>query len=86
MKVELQLFGAFRQYQAAPTVVLDVADGASIAALREAVDAYGKAHWPAFQPALLARSAFASEARVLRDGEGLPVDGKMAVLPPVSGG
>ena len=86
MKVELQLFGAFRQYQAEPMVALDVADGACVAALREAVDAYGKTHWPAFQPALLARSAFASDTRVLRDGEALPADGRMAILPPVSGG
>ena len=66
--------------------IRDRPEGARIADLREAVDAYGKAHWPAFQPALLARSAFASDTRVLRDGEVLPADGKMAVLPPVSGG
>ena len=86
MKVELQLFGAFRQYQAEPMVALDVADGACVAALREAVDAYGKTHWPAFQPALLARSAFASDTAVLRDAQPVPAGVDMAVLPPVSGG
>lgn len=86
MKVELSLFGAFRQYQPSAQLTLELADGACVADLRDAVDAHGKAHWPAFQPALLARSAFASDTRVLRDGEVLPTDGKMAVLPPVSGG
>ena len=86
MRVELQLFGAFRQYQTQPMVALELPEGACIADLRDAVDAYGKTHWQAFQPALLARSAFASDTRVLRDGEVLPADGKMAVLPPVSGG
>ena len=86
MRVELQLFGAFRQYQTQPMVALELPEGACIADLRDAVDAYGKTHWQAFQPALLARSACASDTRVLRDGEALPADGKMAVLPPVSGG
>lgn len=86
MKIELSLFGAFRDYAPSAQVVLDVGEGMQVADLRAALEAYGRAHWPAFNPALLARSAFASETTVLRDGEPLPADGKMAILPPVSGG
>ena len=86
MRVALSLFGAFRDYQPTAQLTLDVADGARVADLREAVASYGQAHWPTFQPALLARSAFASATCVLRDGDGIPADGQMAILPPVSGG
>lgn len=86
MNVELSLFGAFREYDAGASIQLELVEGARIADLRAAVQAYGEAHWPDFKPGLLARSAFASETTVLRDAEAVPADGKMAVLPPVSGG
>ncbi|WP_338064836.1 MoaD/ThiS family protein [Thermomonas paludicola] len=86
MKVELSLFGAFRDCDPTAQVALVLPEGARVADLRAALDAHGRARWPGFNPALLARSAFASETRVLRDAEALPADGKMAVLPPVSGG
>ena len=35
---------------------------------------------------LLDYSAFADQQRVLRDHEALPDDGRVAILPPVSGG
>lgn len=86
MDVEVKLFGAFRDCQSQPQLRLTLPDGATIADLRAALDAHGRAHWPAFKPALLARSAFASESCVLRDGEAVPAGVSMAVLPPVSGG
>lgn len=86
MKIELQLFGAFRAMQTAPVLTLELADGSSVAALRAALNAYGAQHWPNFRSGLLAASAFASDAMVLREQEPLPADGRVAILPPVSGG
>lgn len=86
MNVELSLFGAFREYDAKASIRLELADGACVKDLRAAVQAYGESHWPGFKSGLLARSAFASETAVLRDAEPVPADGRMAVLPPVSGG
>jgi molybdopterin synthase sulfur carrier subunit len=86
MKIEVRLFGAFRDYDPAAVVHLELPDDARVADVRAALDAHGRAHWPGFQPALLQRSALASENTVLRDHEALPANGRMAVLPPVSGG
>jgi len=86
MKIEVQLFGAFRDYDPNASVQLEVSADARVADVRAALDAHGRAHWPQFQPALLGRSALASDSAVLRDHEALPLDGRMAVLPPVSGG
>jgi len=86
MKVEIRLFGVFRDYDPTSLVRLEVADDARVRDVRAALDAHGRAHWAGFQPALLQRSALASDEAVLRDHEALPADGRMAVLPPVSGG
>ncbi|WP_147652626.1 MoaD/ThiS family protein [Vulcaniibacterium gelatinicum] len=86
MKIELNLFGALRQYTPAAAVTLEVADDARVADVRTALRAHAEAYWPGFHSGLLARSAFASETTVLREGEPVPADGRMAVLPPVSGG
>lgn len=86
MDVHVKLFGAFRDCQPEPQVVLTLADGALVADLRAALEAYGRMHWPTFTPALLARSAFASDTAVLRDTQPVPAGVGMAILPPVSGG
>jgi molybdopterin synthase sulfur carrier subunit len=86
MKIDLALFGAFREFEPAGRVAFDVPDGADVAQLRGAFDAYASAQWPAYEPKLLAVSAFASESTVLRDRDPVPADGRVAVLPPVSGG
>jgi len=86
MNIELRLFGAFRDYDSSACIQVEVPDGARVADVRAALDAYGRARWPGFQPALLQRSALASDDAVLRDHEAIPADGRMAVLPPVSGG
>lgn len=86
MKVQLSLFGAFREFEPAGRIELDIAEGADIAQLRAGFDAFARERWPGFRPGLLASSAFASENAVLRDHEPMPADGRVAVLPPVSGG
>lgn len=86
MNIELSLFGAFRQYEPTARLCLEVADGATVADVRQGVERYAREHWPGFPPGLLRASAFASEQCVLRDAEPVPADGRMAVLPPVSGG
>lgn len=85
MTIELSLFGAFRQYEPAARIRLDI-DGGTVADVRAALERHAAAHWPELRPGLLQASAFASESRVLRDGEPVPEDGRMAILPPVSGG
>lgn len=85
MRVELSLFGAFRDLEPRGSVALDV-DGEHVRDLRVALEAHASARWPAFQPGLLAVSAFASEESILREDDRLPADGKVAILPPVSGG
>lgn len=86
MKVEVSLFGAFRDYEPDARVTLDVPAGAHVADLRDALSAHGRAHWAGFKDGLLQRSAFASESCILRDHEPLPEDGRIVVLPPVGGG
>ncbi|MBK6727674.1 MAG: MoaD/ThiS family protein [Xanthomonadales bacterium] len=86
MIVQVSLFGAFRQFDPAAQVTLTMPEAATVADLRRALGTYAESHWPEFKPGLLARSAFASDREVLRDGDALPADGRMAVLPPVSGG
>ncbi|QNN46260.1 MoaD/ThiS family protein [Thermomonas brevis] len=86
MKVEVKLFGAFRDHQPDARVALELAEGATVADLRRALETHAAAHWPAFNPKLLAYSAFASDRAVLREADPIPADGQMAVLPPVSGG
>ncbi len=86
MKVEVKLFGAFRDHQPDGCVHLELAPGARVDDLRLALEAYASAHWPAFCPKLLKYSAFASEKAVLREADPVPEDGRMAVLPPGSGG
>jgi len=86
MRIELRLFGAFRELDSSAQINLEIADGARVSELRKAVLAYGEQHWPEFRAGLLLRSAFASEVAILRDGDLVPVQGQMVLLPPVSGG
>ena len=83
--IEVQLFGLFRDLEPQARMRLEV-DGERVGDLRVAVVAHARAHWPAAACALVARTAFASESSVLRDGDPLPDTGAMALLPPVSGG
>lgn len=86
MKITISLYGAFREYDPRGSVELELAEAAKVGDLRAAFAAHGQAHWPAFKPGLLAASVFASESTLLRENEALPANGRVAVLPPVSGG
>ncbi len=86
MRIELSVFGAFRDFVPEGHMALDVGEGTDVGSVRAAFAAHAAAHWPTFNSGLLASSAFASEVAVLRDADPVPADGKLAVLPPVSGG
>jgi molybdopterin synthase sulfur carrier subunit len=86
MNVVVQLFGAFRDLQSQAQVNLELPATARVADVRRALAEHAQARWPDVPPGLLSRSAFASESAVLRDEDAVPADGRMAVLPPVSGG
>ena len=86
MKIEISLFGALRECEPDARLQLDLADDAGVAGLRAALAAHAQSHWPAPRAGLLGKCALADERSILRDGDALPVDGRVAVLPPVSGG
>ena len=86
MKITLQLFGRFREFSAAPEIALDLPGVSTVAEFRAAFDAWAGAHWPGYAPALLKASAIATESTLLRADSPLPADGRLALLPAVSGG
>jgi len=85
VEIELELFGALRGLEAGDRLRLPV-DGAQVADLRTALQTHAAAHWQGASASLLASCAFATSSDILRDAQPLPADGRMAVLPPVSGG
>lgn len=86
MRVSIRLFGAFRQFQTDDILELDCPGAHTVADVRGTLDAYGLAHWPGFTSGLLRTSAFATEEELLRAGSAIPADGRLAIIPPVSGG
>lgn len=86
MKIEISLFGALRECEPDARVHLDLDDAARVADLRVALKAHAQTHWSAPRASLLGKCALADERNILRDGDALPADGRVAVLPPVSGG
>ena len=86
MKITLQLFGRFREFSAEPEIALELPGIATVAEFRAAFDAWARAHWPGYAPGLLQASAIATESTLLRADSALPADGRLALLPPVSGG
>jgi molybdopterin synthase sulfur carrier subunit len=84
MRIEIKLFGSYRQFQEQASLALEVADGATVGAVRQALAAHAAAHWPTFPKDLLKATALASDEAVLLDSERAPHS--LAVLPPVSGG
>ena len=84
-QVTLQLFGAFSELDSRREIALEVAGG-RVADLRQALRELLPVRWPGFRAGLLEYSAFADQQRVLRDHDALPDDGRVAILPPVSGG
>ncbi|MDQ3038771.1 MAG: MoaD/ThiS family protein [Pseudomonadota bacterium] len=85
MQVELELFGALRGLESQDRLQLHVA-GAAVADARAALQTHAAGHWPQASHLLLRSCAFATRSEILRDPQPLPADGKLAVLPPVSGG
>lgn len=85
MNIELELFGTLRDLELGDRLCLSVS-GEYVADLRSALVVYAAARWPHISSGLLNRCAFATASSVLRDSEPLPADGRMVVLPPVSGG
>lgn len=85
MIIELELFGALRGFEPDDKVQLQ-ANGDRVADLRAALAAHAASQWPTLAPGLLGKCAFATHSDILRDGDALPADGRMAALPPVSGG
>ncbi|MGB3393624.1 MAG: MoaD/ThiS family protein [Stenotrophomonas sp.] len=84
-QIQVQLFGAFSDLD--PTREISVpTHGEQVADLRQAMGQLLRQRWPQFRAGLLDYSVFADEQRVLRDHEPLPADGRVAILPPVSGG
>lgn len=84
-EMTVQLFGAFSELDAAREIRLQVS-GDRVADLRSALRDLLPTRWPGFRAGLLEYSAFADQQRVLRDQDALPEDGRVAILPPVSGG
>ena len=90
MRVSIRLFGAFRQFQERDVLDLDVPDtetgSATVADVRRALDTYALSHWRSYNAGLLRSSALATEDEFLRTTSAIPADGRLAVIPPVSGG
>ncbi len=85
LDIELELFGALRGLEADDRLSLPV-NGGQVADLRAALHAHASGHWPSASTGILASCAFATSSEILRDAQTLPIHGRMAVLPPVSGG
>lgn len=86
MQVSIRLFGAFRELHDHDHVEVTVPDGGTLDDVRTALHTYADAHWPSFAPGLLQRSAFASDEAFLHRHGLIPTDGRLVVVPPVSGG
>ena len=84
-EIIVQLFGAFSELDAQRQLSVAV-EGGQVGDLRRALRVLLQERFPQFRAGLVDYSAFADEQRVLRDNELLPSDGRVAILPPVSGG
>ena len=86
MMITLQLFGRFRDFSTAPEIQVELPGITTVAAFRDAFDAWALGHWPGYTSGLLRSSAIATESDLLQTRSPLPADGRIAILPPVSGG
>ena len=83
--VEIQLFGALRECEVGGLLRL-AASATDIGGLRLILAEHAQRCWSQQAVALVAHSAFASEITILRDVDAVPANGRLALLPPVSGG
>lgn len=81
VKIEVNLFGAFRKFSDDAPLRLDVPNGAPLAELKDRI----REAMPS-QSALIDESALADEREVLRPGYHCTRDASLALLPPVCGG
>ncbi|WP_271679150.1 MoaD/ThiS family protein [Thermomonas mangrovi] len=86
MNITLQLFGRFRDFADAPELHLELPGVTTTAEFRAGFEAWARAHWPDAAIALLQASAIATDTTLLHPRTPLPADGRLALLPPVSGG
>lgn len=83
-EVTVRLFGAFRSIGLGRVITVTLPEGRMDtgvlrAALRERMPDDAARSW-------LASSAIATDRRVLQEGEALPADAELSILPPVCGG
>lgn len=64
MKVDVSPFGTFQDYKLASHVTRQLAEGARVIDLHDALSAHGQLHWPGFRKGLWRRPAFAREKRI----------------------
>lgn len=84
--VSVRMFGAFRKYHPG-TLAVEVPDGSSAAAIKEAIGATLRQTNPAFaDDDLIAKSVLADNQRVLGSDERIHGAVSLAILPPVCGG
>jgi molybdopterin synthase sulfur carrier subunit len=86
MQIQLDLYGACRELHSQPSLALELPESSLVGALRAALPPHFNRADPARAAALVASSAFASDSALLRDADPIPADGRLAILPPVSGG
>ncbi len=86
MKVDVQLYGAFRQCDTSGHLQLEVPEACTVGGLRQALALHLSQHCPDFHSGLLQHSAFADATQILNDTQQLPSHAQLAILPPVSGG
>ncbi len=86
VKVQVNLFGAFRAYSSNPVLELVLPAGASLAEVKQSIKSMLASN-PAFDKAsLVDESALADEVEVLQEDAILMRDVSLAILPPVCGG
>lgn len=86
MKIRIELFGALREADARGHVELDMPAQSTVADLREALRVHLAEHAPGIPAGLVGRCAFAGDDTILQNRDALPEHGRLAILPPVSGG
>ena len=81
MKIELRLFAGIRDEIGTDVLQLELAEPATVSALRRQLDA----SYPAIS-SVLRHSNFAIDQSYADEDEVIPVDANVACIPPVSGG
>ncbi len=87
IKVEIGLFGAFRQFAGGAPFAFEVPQGTRLGEIRNALRTELVKRHPEFrQQKLMEVSVLADERSILRDDAVLLRDTTLAILPPVGGG